>query len=105
MKPTTACMVCGRPGAGTRCPRHEREHQQRRGSSGYKRQRTNQQILENAMYMCAKCGKRGEIVDHIRPLWAGGSDEPRNKQVLCDHHHREKTSAEARMRNGRRRGQ
>jgi len=104
MRYQTACMVCGRPGHGTRCPRHEREHQERRGESGWKRQRTNQQILDNAMHMCAKCGKRGEIVDHIRPLWMGGrDDDPRNKQVLCEPCHRAKTAEEARMRNGRRR--
>lgn len=102
MKYQTACIECGRPGHGTRCPRHEREHMQRRGASGYQRQRTNQQILDNAMHMCGLCGGRATEVDHIIPLSRGGSDEARNKRPICRKCHRAKTAEEARGRNGRR---
>lgn len=34
-------------------------------------------------------------VDHIVPLWRGGSNEPSNRQGLCKDHHARKTAQEA----------
>ena len=49
--------------------------------------------------LCRECLKNGrttatEIVDHIKPLAWGGSDERRNKQGLCKPCHDEKSKAE-----------
>lgn len=96
----TACIVCGKPGHGTRCPRHEREHMQRRGATGWDRQKANAAILA-ANPWCALCQMvRSVVVDHRRPLWQGGTDDPHNKQALCGPCHRAKTAREARQRNG-----
>ena len=49
--------------------------------------------------LCRHCLAQGrtratEIVDHIKPLAWGGSDERSNKQGLCREHHDEKSAAE-----------
>lgn len=53
--------------------------------------------------LCRLCRLEGRIaeateVDHIVPLWAGGSNDAANRQGLCHDHHAEKTSAEAAQR-------
>jgi 5-methylcytosine-specific restriction enzyme A len=50
--------------------------------------------------VCQECKRQGRVtpgrvVDHIEPLWAGGSDEASNKELLCDHCHDAKTAREA----------
>jgi len=50
--------------------------------------------------LCQECRRQGmttpgTVVDHISPLWAGGSDDASNKQLLCDPCHSEKTAREA----------
>jgi 5-methylcytosine-specific restriction endonuclease McrA len=40
-------------------------------------------------------------VDHTIPLHLGGSDDPANKQLLCDDCHAVKTAQEAKDRAGR----
>ena len=52
-------------------------------------------VLDGAGWRCAVCGRYGNQVDHIRPLHRGG-DAWRldNLQVLCRHHHVEKTRRE-----------
>lgn len=46
---------------------------------------------------CKRMGRAtpGAVVDHIIPLWAGGSDEDGNKQLLCTPCHDAKTAQEA----------
>jgi len=55
--------------------------------------------------MCAACYATGRVtigeeLDHIVPLWQGGSNEAGNLQWLCRPCHREKTAREARERTG-----
>ena len=52
-------------------------------------------VLDAAGWRCAKCGRFGNQVDHIRPLHRGGGAwSPDNLQVLCRSHHVEKTRRE-----------
>lgn len=49
--------------------------------------------------LCVECSKRGQVtmateVDHIKPLFKGGDDDPSNLQSLCAQHHRDKTNAD-----------
>ena len=55
--------------------------------------------------MCAECYRQGFVrfgdeLDHIAPLWKGGSNDPRNLQWLCTPCHAEKTAREAAERGG-----
>lgn len=47
---------------------------------------------------CANAGRvrLGELVDHIRPLKAGGTNDEANLQTLCRACHKVKTDAETR---------
>lgn len=52
---------------------------------------------------CVMCAAKGIIapakeVDHIIPLWAGGTDAKANRQGLCIECHKEKTAREAAVR-------
>ena len=54
---------------------------------------------------CVMCEAEGVItpakeVDHIVPLWAGGTDAKANRQGLCCECHRKKTALEASVRAG-----
>ena len=47
--------------------------------------------------LCVACKKTGRItlateVDHILPLFKGGTDDLENLSALCAEHHREKTN-------------
>jgi len=66
--------------------------ERKRGSAGAK---DRNQIKARDCGLCRKCGALGSVVDHIVPLWKGGSDEPENKQTLCDPCHDAKTAQEA----------
>lgn len=46
----------------------------------------------------ACCGAPAVDVDHIIPLWAGGSNRDDNLEGLCVPHHKQKTQAEAKAR-------
>jgi 5-methylcytosine-specific restriction protein A len=52
------------------------------------------------LYTCRDCGIVTTTleVDHVIPLWAGGSDTDENKQSLCIECHKAKTAREATMR-------
>lgn len=57
---------------------------------------------------CQQCKREGREhislgtdVDHIVPLWKGGTDDDRNKELLCDEHHKAKSALEAAERAGR----
>jgi 5-methylcytosine-specific restriction protein A len=67
----------------------------KRGRAG---QRERQQVLDEEPF-CRRCLKAGkhvasDVVDHIRPLSRGGSDERSNKQGLCRPCHDAKSAAE-----------
>lgn len=48
------------------------------------------------MFMCRKCGGRATEVDHITPLFRGGTNDDRNMQSLCHACHATKTASERR---------
>lgn len=57
---------------------------------------------------CQACKRRGvfslgSAVDHIKPLWDGGSDDDSNKELLCTPCHDAKTAREATARSSGRR--
>ena len=57
-------------------------------------------IAQGQMWKCAgeACALAGELqeydIDHVIPLWKGGTDEPANMQALCPACHRRKTNRE-----------
>lgn len=74
--------------------------QRKRGSAGVK---DRAKIKERDCGLCQECRRRGrvtigKVVDHIKPLWDGGSDEDDNKELLCDPCHDHKTAGEAAQR-------
>jgi hypothetical protein len=71
--------------------------ERKRGSAGVK---DRDAIKQRDCHMCQSCGRLGRVVDHIVPLWACGSDDESNKQLLCDDCHKEKSALEAKQRAG-----
>lgn len=74
--------------------------ERKRGSAGVK---DRKRIAARDFGLCVLCTangfvRRGSVVDHIVPLWAGGSDEDENKQLLCTECHDAKTAREAAVR-------
>lgn len=72
----------------------------KRGSAGV---RDRERIRKRDCGLCQACRRNnlprlGTQVDHIVPLWQGGSDDDTNKELLCDPCHAEKTAREARER-------
>ena len=53
-------------------------------------------LHEPACRHCAAEGKqvRGAEVDHIKPLFRGGTETPENRQTLCLEHHKAKSATE-----------
>ena len=46
-------------------------------------------------FRCRQCGKAGKLeVDHILPIWKGGTDREENLQTLCRADHLRKTRRE-----------
>jgi len=77
--------------------RHERGY-------GTKWVKLRAKVLDRDSHLCQHClsegvYKQGNQVDHIKPKAEGGSDDMTNLQTLCYHHHKVKTSQEAK--NGR----
>jgi 5-methylcytosine-specific restriction protein A len=75
---------------------HEREHAT--GSAAWKRIR--HAIMTRDCGMCQACLKLGVFtlaaeVDHIEPVFEGGSDDDHNLQALCRPCHTAKTNIEA----------
>lgn len=75
----------------------------KRGSAGVKDRIS---IRRRDCGLCQECRRQGRVsigrvVDHIVPLWNGGSDEPENKELLCNPCHDAKTACEAAQRAGR----
>ena len=76
-------------------PRVDNRHLRKRGRAG---QRDRAAVLaeEPLCRICLTLGRTraSAIVDHVRPLAWGGSDERSNKQGLCTPCHDEKSKAE-----------
>lgn len=53
---------------------------------------------QNGVCKRANCDEPAIDVDHIIPLWAGGSNRDDNLEGLCVPHHKQKTNAEAKAR-------
>jgi 5-methylcytosine-specific restriction endonuclease McrA len=66
-----------------------------RGSAGM---RDRNRIRARDEGTCRNCGRLGSAVDHDTPLWAGGTDDDGNKQLLCEPCHGPKTALEATQR-------
>jgi 5-methylcytosine-specific restriction protein A len=74
--------------------------ERKRGYSGVK---DRNRIRKRDCGLCQECKRQGRVaaghqVDHIIPLWAGGSDEDNNKETLCIPCHDAKTAREAKQR-------
>jgi len=69
--------------------------ERKRGSAGV---RDRDRIRKRDCGLCQNCGHLGSVVDHKKPLWAGGSDEDDNKWVLCPVCHDAKSKVEAAQR-------
>jgi len=68
-----------------------------RGSAGV---RDRERIRARDCGLCQECLRNGRTtiggpIDHIIPLWKGGSDADDNKEVLCVPCHDAKTAREA----------
>lgn len=75
--------------------------ERKRGSAGV---RDRERIRARDFGLCQECKRQGRtsigtVVDHIKPLWAGGDDTDDNKELLCQTPcHDAKTAREARQR-------
>jgi 5-methylcytosine-specific restriction protein A len=68
-------------------------------------QKIRERILTQAcgLCQCEECGatgtpRRASVVDHIIPLWAGGSEDDSNRQAMSTECHDRKSAVEAAMR-------
>jgi 5-methylcytosine-specific restriction enzyme A len=73
-----------------------------RGRGGRPWRRLRQRILERDGYLCQACQREGQLtlateVDHIRPLFLGGTDDERNLEGICRRHHEAKRQAEVKL--------
>lgn len=72
--------------------------ERKRGSAGV---RDRERIRRRDCGLCQECKRQGRIgvlgaaVDHIVPLWKGGSDDDTNKELLCVPCHDAKSAREA----------
>jgi 5-methylcytosine-specific restriction enzyme A len=76
-----------------------RRYGQGRGGRPWRRRRAR--ILARDGYLCRLCERRGILtlateVDHILPLFLGGTEDDENLQSLCETCHAEKSEAELR---------
>lgn len=58
---------------------------------------TKKMIKEMSNNICRSCGEWSDQleIDHIVPMWEGGSDDVFNLQPLCVECHKEKSAEEA----------
>lgn len=72
--------------------------ERKRGSAGV---RDRERIRKRDCGLCQECRRQGRfsiglVVDHIVPLWEGGSDDDSNKELICQTPcHDAKTAREA----------
>jgi 5-methylcytosine-specific restriction protein A len=71
--------------------------ERKRGWAGVK---DRERIRARDCGLCQQCKRDGKVtighpVDHIVPLWKGGSDDDSNKETLCTPCHDAKTAREA----------
>lgn len=74
--------------------------ERKRGSAGV---RDRERIRARDCGLCQECKRQGRTaigaaVDHIEPLWKGGSDDASNKELLCTPCHDAKTARETKER-------
>lgn len=90
---------CSRPaveapnGDDFRCKEHWRKATLT-GNKGRQRPLTEAEknyIRERDFHVCRQCGQPAREVDHIVEYADGGGNDPSNLQLLCDHHHNQKT--------------
>ena len=66
-----------------------------RGMSSRPWARLAYQIKVRDEWKCVKCGKPGRMeVDHVIPIWNGGTDDEANLQTLCRGCHIDKSRGE-----------
>lgn len=75
------------------------EHVRQRGA-GYERLRLSVLREASGVCQCADCRAQGRLrpaheVDHVLPLWAGGTDDVANLQAINRDCHRAKSAREA----------
>jgi len=72
---------------------------------GWRGVQDRERVRKRDCGLCQQCHRAGKVsvgvaVDHIVPLWKGGSDEDANKELLCQPCHDVKTAREAKERAG-----
>jgi 5-methylcytosine-specific restriction protein A len=70
---------------------------------GWRGVQDRERIRKRDCGLCQECRRNGKVtvghpVDHIVPLWAGGSDADYNKETLCAPCHDAKSAREAKQR-------
>lgn len=58
-------------------------------------ERLRRYVLRRDRGRCVVCDAPGNQVDHVKPVAEGGDWTVQNLQVLCEEHHKEKTTQEA----------
>jgi 5-methylcytosine-specific restriction protein A len=94
--------------APTRAKALEQATRYGKGRGGRPWRRLRDAVLKRDGFLC-QCEdcQKGDVVpalanevDHIVPLFQGGSDDPSNLRAINDVHHKAKTQAEARQARG-----
>ena len=96
LKPRTATL------SNTRVSPLSGGQDRKRGTTGIN---DRNRIKERDGWLCQECKRNGRVsigheVDHIVPLWNGGTDYESNKELLCRDCHRAKSAREAKQRAG-----
>ena len=86
---------------GSRLESADKEARYGKGRGGRPWRRIRNDVLRRDRYLCQPCKANGRNklateVDHIVPIFEGGSDAMANLQGICKACHDEKTKAEAR---------
>ena len=85
---------------GSRLQPASTESRYGKGRGGRPWRRLRNEILRRDGFVCIPCKTQGRIklateVDHIVPMFEGGSDAKANLQAICTECHKAKTQAEA----------
>jgi 5-methylcytosine-specific restriction endonuclease McrA len=86
-----ACLGCGRPSKGSRCPDCKSKNAARRKAEGLTGERGSTHAsrlrryhtLEKAGHRCYYCTAPATIEDHYIPLARGGADDETNTVAAC----------------------